>query len=67
MQSWADRQQTDLSETYGGCWDIWYVFNGPVGRGYTWCARRKGTPRATINTDSPENLIAAIHEQEASA
>ena len=43
-------------------WDIWLLPRYPVGE--TWCARPKGSPIATINTDSPEHLIEMIREQE---
>ncbi len=44
-------------------WDIWCVRTLKP-KGTVWCARPKGSPVATINADSPEELIAAIREQE---
>ena len=60
--SWADQTLATLRPNYPQ-WDLWYVpkvYGSPV-----WCARPKGTPTATINTDSPESLIIQIAEQEA--
>ena len=61
MQTWADEQLAMLRANYP-VWDIWLVPRYPVGE--TWCARPKGSPIATINTDSPEHLIEMIREQE---
>jgi len=63
MQSWEDRQLTTLRPRYPG-WDIWTV-RGLYPRPFTtWCARRKGSPIATINADSPEHLVEEIRRQE---
>ncbi len=64
MKSWAD-QQLDLLRPRYPDWDVWVVHAvyGPD----TWCARPKGSPIATINTDSPEHLVEEIAEQEAAA
>ena len=64
MQSWDDNQLAILRPNYPG-WDIWVVrvLYGPD----TWCARPKGSPIATINTDSPEHLIEMIRQQERDA
>jgi len=61
MQSWDDQQLALLRPNYPG-WDIWCVvcFMAPT----TWCAKPKGHPVATINTDSPEHLIEEIRSQE---
>lgn len=59
MQSWAEKQLADLRETYGGCWDVWYVSAFPQA-GYTWHARPAGTPAATVNADSPEELAGKL-------
>ncbi len=63
IQSWVDQQLALLRPRYPG-WDLWVVrvLYGPD----TWCARPKGSPIATINTDSPEHLVEEIAEQEAS-
>jgi hypothetical protein len=45
-------------------WDIWTV-RTVVPSGYVWCARPVGHPVATINVESPEELIAAIAQAEA--
>jgi hypothetical protein len=39
-------------------WDIWFVgcYQAPA----TWAAKPKGCPVATINANSPEELIEAI-------
>ena len=61
IQSWVDQQLAILRPNYPD-WDLWVVHAvyGPD----TWCARPKGSPIATINTDSPEHLIEAIRQQE---
>lgn len=51
-----------LRPLYPG-WDIWVV-RCAVMRQTAWCARPKGPPVATINVDSPEELVAAIAEHE---
>lgn len=63
IESWDEQQLARLRPLYPG-WDLWTV---PLcgGRGYTWCARPAGAPCATINADSPEDLVAAIRQQEA--
>ena len=65
MKSWADRQLDVLRPLYPG-WDLWVV---PLcgRRGWAWCARPAGSAVATVNADSPESLITAIREQEASS
>jgi hypothetical protein len=65
MVSWADQQLALLRPKYPD-WDIWAV-RTVVPSGYVRCARPVGHPVATINADSPENLIKAIREQEAGA
>jgi hypothetical protein len=59
MQTWADVEQDRLSQLHGG-WQVWYVTRYP--KGYTWHARPKGAPAATIQADTPEELSAAISE-----
>jgi len=63
MRSWDDQQLAILRPKYPA-WDIWVVRLG-CRRGSIWCARPAGTDVATINVESPEELIAAIAEQEA--
>jgi hypothetical protein len=63
VQPWDEEQLAMLRPLYPG-WDIWTV-RCAVMRQTAWCARPKGSPIATINTDSPEALVAAIREQEA--
>jgi hypothetical protein len=62
MVSWADQQLAMLRPQYPN-WDIWAV-RTVIPSGYVWCARPKGHPVATINADSPEQLVAEIREQE---
>jgi hypothetical protein len=62
VTSWTDQQLAMLRPLYPE-WDLWAVRCWP--KHTVWCARPKGTPVATINADSPEELIAAIAEQEA--
>jgi hypothetical protein len=57
MQSWADQQTAILRERHPG-WDVWFV--PKTGRGYWWCARPKGTPVATIQASSPEELAELV-------
>jgi hypothetical protein len=62
MQSWDERQLELLRPQYPE-WDIWTVrsiYPRPL---TTWCARPKGHPVATVNTDSPEHLIEEIGRQ----
>ena len=56
VQSWDDRQLALLRPNYPD-WDIWAVRSVYPKPHTTWCARPKGHPVATINTDSPEHLI----------
>jgi hypothetical protein len=60
---WAEQQLAILRPKYPA-WDIWVVRLG-CGRGSIWCARPAGTEVATINVQSPEELIAAIANLEA--
>jgi hypothetical protein len=62
MLDWADQQLAILRPRYPA-WDIWVVRLG-CRRGSIWCARPAGNAVATINVNSPEELMAAIHEQE---
>ena len=64
MQSWDDRQLAILRPNYPQ-WDLWAVRCWP--NRTVWCARPKGSPIATINTDSPEHLIEEIRRQEQEA
>jgi hypothetical protein len=66
MNDWADEQLAMLRPRYPD-WDIWHVrYVYPKPR-LSWHARPKGSPVATINADSPEELVAAIAEQEGAA
>ena len=56
LQSWDDRQLALLRPNYPD-WDIWAVRSVYPKPHTTWCARPKGHPVATINTDSPEHLV----------
>ena len=62
VTEWAEQQLAILRPEYPD-WDIWYVRTFSP-RGVVWCARPTGSPIATINTDSPEALIAEIRKQE---
>jgi hypothetical protein len=64
MIGYAARQLALLRPVYADRWDIWYVLCFP--NGYVWCAKPAGTPVATINASSPEELIAAIRRAEES-
>ncbi len=61
MLDWTEQQLAILRPNYPK-WDLWAVRCWP--NHVVWCARPKGTPTATINAYSPEELIAAIAEQE---
>ena len=66
MQSWDEQQLAILRPQYEGRWELWTVRvlcpNHTV-----WCARPVGHPVATINTDSPEELVEEIRQQEQEA
>jgi len=62
VTDWAEEQLGELRPRYPG-WDLWTVRCWP--NHTVWCARPAGTPIATINAESPEALVAAIAEQEA--
>ena len=62
MLDYAAQQLAILRPMYPR-WDIWTVRLATV-RQTLWCARPMGTPTATINVESPDELIAAIAEQE---
>ena len=63
VTDWTSQQLAILRPRYPD-WDLWAVRH-PTQRQTTWCAKPAGTPVATINVGSPEELIAAIAEQEA--
>ena len=63
MQSWDDQQLALLRPRYPS-WDIWTV-RTVTARRTAWCARPKGAGAATINVESPEDMIAAIRAAEA--
>jgi hypothetical protein len=54
-----------LNRTYEGRWQVWFVRT--VYAGTTWHARPAGSKVATVNADSPEELVSAIAELEAAA
>lgn len=60
IMSWSSKQAERLRRLFQD-WDIWYVprYLGPD----TWCAKPKGSPVATINSDSPDELEFEIREQ----
>lgn len=61
----VDDERLEALRTMCLGWDVWTVTLATQ-RHTVWCARPKGTPVATINADSPEQLIAEIREQETS-
>lgn len=67
MRSWDDEQLDALRSMYAERWDIWHVRCVYPKPRTVWCARPKGHPVATINTDSPEQLIEEIQRQEQDA
>lgn len=58
--TWSSEQAARLSELFPD-WDIWFVpvYLGPD----AWCAKPKGSPIATINAHSPDELEFEIREQ----
>jgi hypothetical protein len=62
MTDWADDQLALLRPNYPD-WDLWFVRLYPTGT--SWHAKPGGERCATIHADSPEELVAAIAEQEA--
>jgi len=61
VTDWAGEQLAWLRPMYP-MWELWVV--RMFRRGTIWCARPAGAEAATINVESPEELIAAIAEQE---
>jgi len=61
VTDWADDQLALLRPNYPA-WQLWVV-RRYIG-GTVWCAKPAGAPIATINTDTPEQLIEAIRDQE---
>ena len=59
---WTGQRLTQMRQQYPA-WDIWVVRRATV-RQTVWCARPKGTPVATVNVGSPEELVKAIAEYE---
>lgn len=56
---WADNALASIQPNYPA-WKIWYV---PVVVGaLKWCAKPIGYDTATIETESPEELVTAIRE-----
>jgi hypothetical protein len=64
MLDWPDQQLAWLRPLYPD-WELWVV--RMFRRGTIWCARPKGTESATINVSSPEELIAAIADEDANS
>jgi hypothetical protein len=64
VKTWADEQLAALRPKYPD-WEIWFVPRYPTGQ--TWCARPVGARLATINVNSPEELVEAIRRQEQDA
>ena len=63
MRGWAEEVLDTIRVLYPG-WDLWVVHVYEP-RSTIWCARPTGTPVATINADTPEELIADIRGWEA--
>jgi hypothetical protein len=64
MQLWVDQQLERLQSIHGDYWEIWTVSKSPAALGYTWCARPKGTPIATLHADHPDDLDALIKAEQ---
>ena len=64
MTTWDDEQAEMLNRRYEGRWHVWFVRT--LYAGTTWHARPAGTEVATVNADSPEELVSAIAEHETS-
>jgi hypothetical protein len=63
LETWADTVARQLNAAQDGRWYVWYV-RGPYSP-TTWHARPAGSEVATVHAESPEDLIAAIAQQEA--
>ena len=64
MIDWASDQLALLKPQYEGRFELWFVRLYPTGA--SWHARPAGTEIATIHAETPEELVAAIAEQETS-
>lgn len=62
MGNFAQDALSIIEDAYGGQWDCWWVPSSPSG--YTWHARPKGTDIATLNANSPEELVDLLAEAE---
>ena len=65
MRSWEDIRRDELAEMFPGH-DVWTVRHATC-RHTTWCSRPKGTPVATINANSADELQADIAQEIADA
>ena len=65
MVSWEDARRDELAAMFPDH-DVWTVRNATC-RHTTWCSRPKGTPTATINAGSADELQAAIAAEIADA
>ncbi len=63
IETWADTVARQLNANLAGRWYVWYVPR--VGRGQSWHARRAGEDIASIDAETPEELVAKIAAQEA--
>lgn len=61
MTDWTEQQLAVLRPLWPG-WDLWVV-RVLVPPSVVWCARPVGTPIATINAHSPEELVAEMRRQ----
>ena len=64
VTTWDEEQLALIRPNYPE-WEIWVVPR--YCQTTVWCARPKGSPIATINTDTPEHLVEMIREQEQDA
>jgi hypothetical protein len=65
IRTWEDTKRDELAALFPSH-DIWTVRN-PVCRHTTWCSRPKGSPTATINANSADELQSEIAEELAAA
>jgi hypothetical protein len=61
MRSWEDIRADELREMFP-THDIWTVLHTTC-RHTTWCSRPKGTPTATLNCDSADELQGEISRE----
>jgi hypothetical protein len=65
MLDWAEQQLAVIQPQYEGRFELWFVRLYPTGA--SWHARPVGERCATIDAETPEELVAKIAKAEAEA